>query len=157
MPSNLTVAQIAEINKLHSSNVDLVLTTLTDGTTTIRVVAGYENVVHNGNTYTALPFELSPPDEVEGENANARIGISDVSGQIAQLVRQQSTIDATFEFINYNPANQTTSTIALFPNFTIGSADWDWTVTTMSFRRNNEDEFAFPADTQDSTSIPGYP
>ena len=56
----LPAALVGEKNKLHSTSPWLLLLdiTLTD-TTAIRLVRNTEDIVFNGNTYTAFPFDLS--------------------------------------------------------------------------------------------------
>jgi len=62
-----------------------------DLTQPIRVVNDREDVISNGVTYTAFPFGISLPDDLEDAPPRARLQISNVSQEIGQAVRTIST------------------------------------------------------------------
>ncbi len=74
---NLSAAAILEKNKLSSDGVWLILLKITlEVGTVIRITRNTEDVIWNGYTWTAFPFELDEITEETGEPSilNARIG-----------------------------------------------------------------------------------
>lgn len=59
--------------------------------TPIRVVANNEDVIHNGDIYTAFPFEINLPDEREGEMPRVQLTIDNVDGTILAALRSINT------------------------------------------------------------------
>lgn len=57
----------------------------------ILVVNNTVNVVSNGDTYTAFPFEISLPDSLEDAPPRARLRIDNVGREIGQAIRSISS------------------------------------------------------------------
>ena len=55
--------------------------------TTISVVNNTENIVSNGTTYIAFPFEIALPESPEDAPPRAELAISNVSREIGQAIR----------------------------------------------------------------------
>lgn len=54
---------------------------------TIRVVANTEDIVSNGETYIAYPFELTLPDETQDTVGQCKLRIDNVDRRIVEAVR----------------------------------------------------------------------
>lgn len=92
MPRTLSSAAVAAINAQESSEVWLVLLTMSNaGMTTIRVVNNNEDVVSRGNTYQAFPFELELPGEDPDSPSSARLRIDNVDKRIVEAIRSITT------------------------------------------------------------------
>jgi len=57
------------------------------GVTTRRYVNNYEDVVHGGNTYTAVAFDARPPDDVEDRIPDVNIVFDNVDRAIIADIR----------------------------------------------------------------------
>lgn len=66
----------------------LTFTSPVSATTVFRVVNNNEDVVSRGNTFTAYPFSINLPSDIEGEARRASITIDNVSREITRYVRQ---------------------------------------------------------------------
>lgn len=88
MTTELTSATAVEQATLqHADDPFLILLTLSHATLAdpIRIVRNREDVVSRGNTYTAYPFQIELPTDVE-ETPSARITIANVSRRIGKAL-----------------------------------------------------------------------
>lgn len=91
MPHNLTISSVIDKNKIASENVFLVLieVDVKDHTgalvETVRIVKNSENIVHNGNTYTAANFGLDVKVEANQE-PEVTLSAQDQTRTLAQYV-----------------------------------------------------------------------
>lgn len=78
------------------SDLHLVLLTIAhpDLPAPIRVVNNTENVISNGQTYVAFPFNISLPESRDDAPPRAHLSISNVSQEIGQAIR--SIVDPPF-------------------------------------------------------------
>jgi len=66
----------------------------------LRLVANTEDVVSNGETYTAAGFDIAMPDQLEGRNADARFRLTDAdAGTLALLRTTSAVIDVTVMWV----------------------------------------------------------
>lgn len=75
----LSVAAILAKNKLDDTGAWLILLDVVIGNDTLHLVYNTEDIVWNGNTYTAFPFEMDPMSEdSKGELPALQIRVSNV-------------------------------------------------------------------------------
>lgn len=111
---NLSNIAKAEKNKLNSDSVFLIALDIDipDVSETIRLVNNNEDVVWNGVTYQAFPFQLDEMSEAtNGEVSEFTLNVSNVNNIIGTYVRQYDAyvknngfepIDVTLSVINTN-------------------------------------------------------
>lgn len=88
----LSAAGLASIHAQQTSEVWLVLLTISGtGMTTLRVVNNNEDIVSNGQTFVAFPFEITLPSEDSDSPPRAYLRIDNVDKQIAATIRSIST------------------------------------------------------------------
>lgn len=76
-----------------TDDVFLALLTITQADiTTLRVVNNNEAVTSNGNSFTGFPFTIELPDARESSPPRARLTIDNVSREIAQAVRNMTSV-----------------------------------------------------------------
>lgn len=123
MSRNISSSLTSAINAQETSEIDLLLLTLSHSSiTTIRMVNNKTDIVSNGNTYTAFPFQTRMPNEKEDEMPQVKIQICNVDRSIINILRNidgmptcqidivlasnPNTIEASFPFkltqIDYN-------------------------------------------------------
>ena len=56
----------------------------------LRYVADTQDLIFNGNTYTAFPFEIKPPDDDEDTVPDVKLVIDNVGQDLVDLIRQAS-------------------------------------------------------------------
>jgi hypothetical protein len=78
----------AAINSLGGHELPLFLLELThpDLTTPLRVVGDTQDIISNGNTYTATSFRLTPPDDLAQGQPRARLSIDNVDRALADWI-----------------------------------------------------------------------
>lgn len=78
---------------LPESDLPLILLTLDhdDLVEPLRVVNNKSDITSNGEVYTAFPFEIELPSDLEDAPPNARLRIDNVSREIGQTIRSIST------------------------------------------------------------------
>lgn len=89
MSRTLSDAARIAANAQETEQVFLILLTIShdDLAEPIRVVANNQNVVSNGHTFAAYPFEITPPgDDLDGV-PTAKLKIDNVDRQIVDTVR----------------------------------------------------------------------
>lgn len=88
---NLSTVAALEKNKLHSDGVWFVLLDIVvpELSQTIRIVRNTEDVVWNGNTYIAFPFELGNlTDDAKGSIPSLELKVSNVTKAIQYYLEQ---------------------------------------------------------------------
>lgn len=73
---NSTSANEAPLLLLEISHVDLV--------TPIRVVNDNQDLAHNGNTFVAMAFRITPPDDMQDGQSRAAIAVDNVGRELTQ-------------------------------------------------------------------------
>lgn len=130
MPRTLSNAALASINAQSTSEVWLVLLTLSHATlpTPIRLVNNNEDVVSRGNTFIAFPFEIELPGEDPDQPPKAMLRIDNVDRRIVQTIRSITAPPTiTLEVILASAPN---TVEVSFTNMTLRNAQYD--VSTVS-------------------------
>lgn len=125
MPRTLSNAAIASMNAHATSDVWLVLLTLSHATlaTPIRLVNNNENIVSRGNTYLAFPFEVELPGEDPDQPPKASLRIDNVDRRVVQTLRSLSAPPTvTLEVIL---ASAPDTVEVSFTNMTMRNAQYD--------------------------------
>lgn len=102
MSRSLSTTAKQAIFAQSTSEVFVTLLTLshTDFAQTIRVAGNWEDVVSNGNTFTAYPFEIDLPGEDDEALSKVDLLITNVDKLIVDEVRSiASPIDLTLEIV----------------------------------------------------------
>lgn len=125
MPRTLSNAALASMNAQASSDVWLVLLTLSHATlaTPIRLANNNEDVVSRGNTFIAFPFEVELPGEDPDQPPKAMLRIDNVDRRVVQTIRSiVAPPTVTLEVILASaPDNVEVS----FTNMTLRNAQYD--------------------------------
>ncbi|MCX7779606.1 MAG: DUF1833 family protein [Negativicutes bacterium] len=88
---NLSVAAILEKNKLSSDGAWLVLLEIAIGTTIIRICRNTEDIIWNGQTWIAFPFELEDVSEdSKGELPQVTVKVSNVLRTIQRYLEESN-------------------------------------------------------------------
>ena len=88
MPTSYTAAAIEQMNAVSASELPVMLVQIDhpDLPDPVRVTNNAEDVVHNGETFIALAFRLTPPDDLSQGLPRARISIDNVGGQLMEFL-----------------------------------------------------------------------
>lgn len=130
MPRSLSTAAIASQNAQATSEVWLVLLTLSHPSmaTPIRLVNNNENVVSRGNTFIAFPFEVELPGEDPDQPPKSTLRIDNVDRRVLQTLRSiTAPPTVTLEVILASAPDQVEVS---FTNMTLRNAQYD--VSTVS-------------------------
>jgi hypothetical protein len=86
MPRGYSTGLKTEVYSVSSDDPALVLLEITHPSlvSPIRVVNDTESIVSNGNTYIALAFQVTLPDEHEGQLPEASISIDNIGREMMQ-------------------------------------------------------------------------
>lgn len=84
------MALVPAVNNSSTTEAFFVLVTFTSPETgeVFRVVNNLQDVTSRGQVYTAYPFSISFPSDVEGEQRRATITIDNISRDITRYVRE---------------------------------------------------------------------
>lgn len=89
-------------NDAASDEIALVLVVLehADWPGPLRLVANTEDVVSNGDTYSAAGFEIAMPDQLEERNGEMRFNLVDADATTLALLRTtRAVIDVTVSWV----------------------------------------------------------
>lgn len=86
MPRGYSSATLTEIHATSSSDPPLALLEITHAglVSPVRVVNAAESIVSNGNTFVALAFAVTIPDETEGKLPRAQLMIDNIGRELMQ-------------------------------------------------------------------------
>lgn len=86
---NLSAAALRELFAQHSGVPMFACVTFTHATLNepARIINNTESLTYNGNVYTALPFEMTLPDDVEDRVPSLEIRIDNVERTLIELLR----------------------------------------------------------------------
>lgn len=89
MSRSLSTTAKAAIFGSDTGQVFLLLLTISHASlsASLRFVNNYTDIVSNGNTYTAFPFEITLPDDKEESLPQMRLAIDNVDRQIVNAIR----------------------------------------------------------------------
>ncbi len=109
----------------ETDDIWLILLTLThtDLDEPIRVARNTENVVSNGQTFVAFPFDIELPNDQEDQSPTARLTISNISREIAETLRSiRSSPSVTIEVVS---AEDPDTVEFRLPGFQLKNVGWD--------------------------------
>lgn len=93
---------------------------------TIRLVNNTEDIISNGNTYTAFPFMIElPPEETDQKPPSSRIQIDNVSRDYIQEIRELTSA----------PTVKAAFVLSSDPD-TVEAGWWEFTLHNVSYDRN---------------------
>lgn len=86
MPRGYSTALTTEIHATSSADPALVLLEITHSglVTPVRVVNASESIVSNGNTYVAMAFGVTLPDEQEAQLPRAQLAMDNIGRELMQ-------------------------------------------------------------------------
>jgi len=90
----------------------------------IRVVNNNQDISYGGNTYTAVSFKFTPPEESRDELQPARVIISNIERTLMTLIRSISS-----------PPTVTANVILVAPNgdITVEQGPWNFELSNVSY------------------------
>ena len=96
MRSNITAQAKALINSPHCNKAFIALLEISHPLlATVRLANDQTDVVHNGNTYTAFPFEVKMLDETQNELTSTSVKLFWVDSSIKDLIQKVDDRPAT--------------------------------------------------------------
>lgn len=118
----------------------------------IRIVQNNENIVSNGNTFTAFPFDISVPDDRDDELSQITCRIDNVDRQLMEAARTiTSAADVTFSIILASEPN----TLAFSQDFKMQEVTVDEQVVTGVLTRAPLADEPFPGYNFVPSKFPG--
>jgi hypothetical protein len=154
MSRDISQANLEQLYDLDSGNAELVLLRVNYDGELLYLVRNFIDITFNSQVYTALPFDVTLPNQNEESSSGAQLLISDVSGDIYGIIRTASDITAEFEIISQTALGAQTS-IATFQNMRLSNAEWTDQTATFDLFREDESIYSFPKDTMDNIKFPG--
>ncbi len=117
------------LNELQRQDIDdpiLALLTISHATLDepIRVVNNTENIVSNGETFLAFPFELKLPDDFGDRSSRGTLEIDNISRDIVQSIEAMGSKPATV-LIEVIMASQPDVIEMQFPDYRLSNVSWD--------------------------------
>lgn len=154
MSREFSDALLEEYFSTNPTSTDLVLARVSDGTSDYFFVRDYNDLTYEAQVYTALPFDITLPNDKETEESGATLKIADPNGELFTLVRTADTLTAEFEIVNVAQGGAVTS-VSSFPHFTLSTVRWDTATVTFNLARDDSTMYAFPKDKMDNITFPG--
>ncbi len=137
------------------SDLPLVLLTIDhdDIDPAIRVVANKVDITSNGETFSAFPFEITLPDNLEDAPPRARLKIDNVSREIAQAIRDISTpADVTIQVVRQDDFDTVEMT---WPAMRLTNVRWNALTVEGDLEFENLTSEPYPAHTFSPAEFPG--
>jgi len=125
MSRNLSSDTLKALYAAETAEVFLVLLTLSHDSLIdpIRVTSDAVDTISRGKTYTAFPFQLILPDEIENRPPRARLIIDNISREILRSIKNLSTpARITMEIIRAGDADVVE---ASFPDFVLTNVKYN--------------------------------
>ena len=154
MSRDISQGNLEQLYSLESENAELILLRIYFNNEVLYIARNFTDITFNGQVYTALPFDITLPDENDNGSNSAELSISDVGGEIYGIIRTTDELTAEFEIISQTVLGAQSS-IAIFPNMRLSSASWEDTNATFNLFREDEGIYSFPKDKMDNTRFPG--
>lgn len=109
----------------ETGEVFLLLLTIDHATleSPIRVANNFEDIVSNGNTYVAFPFQITLPDDLDDHPPAMRLSIDNVDRAIVEAVRSIASPPTITLDVILVAAPDTVE--ASFTGFTLRNCDYD--------------------------------
>ena len=139
----------------ETDQVFLVLLTIAhaDISPSITVVNNNADIVSNGTTFTALPFDITLPDNKENSPTRATLSIDNVSREIATHIRNITTAPTiTIQVIR--AADPDTIEIEFVP-LTLRNVSWNFTTISGELVGENMETEPYPAGQFSPAFFPG--
>lgn len=122
----LSTAALIEKNKLATDSAWLILLEVTIGATTLKLVANNEDILWNGDTWQAFPFELDTVGETgKGEIPAVIVKVSNVTGEVQRLIESNNGVNGVPVVIRVINTEVTTTTPELELSFVVESSTHD--------------------------------
>ncbi len=119
----------------------------------IRVVANKVGISSNGETFSAFPFEITLPDNLEDAPPRARLKIDNVSREIAQAIRDISTpADVTIQVVRHDALDTVEMT---WPAMRLTNVRWNALTVEGDLEFENLTREPYPAHTFSPAEFPG--
>jgi len=96
----------------------------------LRIVNNSEDVMHDGEVYTAMGFEVIPPEDREGTPRSARVTFDNVSQWLTPTIRNlNGDFDVTFKRVMYTDLDASPpefdEVLSEFPPMKLSSVSYD--------------------------------
>lgn len=120
----------------------------------IRIVNNSENVVHGGDTFTALPFELVLAADVEERAPEAKMRVANAERTIVQAIRSLSGDNLEVEVIVVLGSTPDVTEAGPY-RFKLQEVEYDAEVVSGTLRYEDVMNMAYPADEFNPSDFPG--
>lgn len=154
MSRDISQDNLEQLYSLNSENAEILLLRISYDNQTLYFARNFIDITFNSQLYTALPFDITLPDENETGSNSAELSIADVNGDIYQIIRTVDELTAEFEVISQAVGGAQNS-IAIFPNMRLANASWDEKGSTFNLFREDEGMYSFPQSKMDNILLPG--
>lgn len=119
----------------------------------IRICSNSENIESNGNTFIALPFEVTLPVDEIAEVPRAKISIDNIDRSIVVAVRNITT--AATVLMEVVLASDPDTIESTFPDFTLDSVSYDQLTVSGELSLENFLQEPYPSASFDPARFPG--
>lgn len=121
----------------------------------IRVVNNLENLVSDGQTYTAFPFQITIPSDTAEGRPTLRLILDNVDRQMVQAIRNLSPTSTPTVQVDLVLASTPDVIEVSFPNLSLRNVSYDVFTVEGELALNEDDREPFPADTFSPQQFPG--
>jgi len=153
----MPISSTAQQDLFDQETGEIFLTLLTishaDLSQPIRVCNDAKNIVSNGDTYIALPFEVTLPSDEGDQPSRARIQIDNVDRTMIIAIRSiTSSPDVTIDVVRQSAPD----TVEIsFPDFTFDNISYDALIISGDLTFENYLQEPYPAGIFDPSRFPG--
>lgn len=122
----LSTAALIEKNKIATDSAWLILLEVTIGATILKLTSNNEDLLWNGDTWQAFPFELDTVGETgKGEIPAITVKVSNVTGEVQRLLEANDGANGVPVVIRVINTDVTTTTPELELSFVVESSTHD--------------------------------
>ncbi len=121
----------------------------------LRVVQNLEDIVSNGNTYTAFPFEVTLPEDVDEGPAKVTLSLDNVDRSIVTAIKGIPTTDAPIVTVDIIVASQPDVVEISMPNMVLRNVSGDAFRIDGELRLDEDDLIPFPEGSFTPVGFPG--
>lgn len=122
----LSTAALIEKNKLATDGAWLFLLEITIGATTLKLVSNNEDILWNGDTWQAFPFEVDTIGEAgKGEIPAIGVKVSNVTGEVQSILEANDGANGVPVILRVISTNATATTPELELSFVVESSNYD--------------------------------
>lgn len=158
MPRPLSTALKAALYAQQTGEVILAKTTITHASIIggpLRVVNDLQNFVSQGNTYVALPFQVTLPADGEDGRPTVRLVIDNVDRSMVTAIRSIPPSSPPTVQIDLVLASTPDVIEISFPNLTLRNVDYDQFVISGDLAVNQDDREPIPYQRYTPQLFPG--